>query len=224
MISGEVLMIDNPATLPDPQKRESIEEPYVRMEIYAPNDYNGTLMGLCQDRRGDFIDMKYITTDRVTLIYEIPLAEVVTDFFDQMKSRTKGYASMEYHLIGYRENDLVRLDVLINSERADPLTTIVHKDNAYGVGKGLVEKLKELIPKQQFKIPLQASIGSRIIASEGISALRKDVLSKCYGGDISRKKKLLKKQAKGKKRMKSMGKVDVPQEAFMAVLKLNNDS
>jgi len=223
MIDGEVKMIDNPATLPDPQKRENIEEPYVRMEIYAPNDYNGTLMGLCQDRRGDFIDMKYITTDRVTLIYEIPLAEVVTDFFDQMKSRTKGYASMEYHLIGYRENDLVRLDVLINSERADPLTTIVHKDNAYGVGKGLVEKLKELIPKQQFKIPLQASIGSRIIASEGISALRKDVLSKCYGGDISRKKKLLKKQAKGKKRMKSMGKVDVPQEAFMAVLKLNND-
>ena len=221
MIDGEVRMIDNPATLPDPQKRETIEEPYVRMEIYAPNDYNGTLMGLCQDRRGDFIDMKYITTDRVTLIYEIPLAEVVTDFFDQMKSRTKGYASMEYHLIGYRENDLVRLDVLINSERADPLTTIVHKDNAYGVGKGLVEKLKELIPKQQFKIPLQASIGSRIIASEGISALRKDVLSKCYGGDISRKKKLLKKQAKGKKRMKSMGKVDVPQEAFMAVLKLN---
>ena len=223
MIDGKVRMVDNPATLPDPQKRETIEEPYVRMEIYAPNDYNGTLMGLCQDRRGDFIDMKYITTDRVTLIYEIPLAEVVTDFFDQMKSRTKGYASMEYHLIGYRENDLVRLDVLINSERADPLTTIVHKDNAYGVGKGLVEKLKELIPKQQFKIPLQASIGSRIIASEGISALRKDVLSKCYGGDISRKKKLLKKQAKGKKRMKSMGKVDVPQEAFMAVLKLNKD-
>ncbi len=221
MINGEVLSIDNPATLPDPQKRESIEEPYVRIEIYAPNDFNGTLMGLCQDRRGEFVDMKYMTTDRVTLIYEIPLAEVVTDFFDQMKSRTKGYASMEYHLIGYRKNDLVRLDVLINSEKADPLTTIVHREKAYGVGKGLVEKLKELIPKQQFKIPLQASIGSRIIASESISALRKDVLAKCYGGDISRKKKLLKKQAKGKKRMKSMGKVDVPQEAFMAVLKLN---
>ncbi len=222
MLDGNVLLVDNPATLPDPQKRESIEEPYVRIEIYAPNDYNGTLMGLCQDRRGDFVDMKFITTDRVTLVYEIPLAEVVTDFFDQMKSRTKGYASMEYHLIGYRKNDLVRLDVLINSERADPLTTIVHRDKAYGVGRGLVEKLKELIPKQQFKIPLQASIGSRIIASESISALRKDVLAKCYGGDISRKKKLLKKQAKGKKRMKSMGKVDVPQEAFMAVLKLNN--
>ncbi len=221
MLDGEVLQIDNPATLPDPQKRESIEEPYVRIEIYAPEEYNGTLMGLCQDRRGDFVDMKYITTDRVTLVYEIPLAEVVTDFFDQMKSRTKGYASMEYHIIGYRKNDLVRLDVLINAERADPLTTIVHRDKAYGVGKGLVGKLKELIPKQQFKIPLQASIGSRVIASESISALRKDVLAKCYGGDISRKKKLLKKQAKGKKRMKSMGKVDVPQEAFMAVLKLN---
>ena len=221
MNDGEVAIIDNPATLPEPQYRESIEEPYVRLEIYTPNDFNGTLMSLCQDRRGDFIDMKYITTDRVTLVYEVPLAEVVTDFFDQMKSRTKGYASMEYHLIGYRKNDLVRLDVLINSEKADPLTTIVHRDKAYEVGKGLVEKLKELIPKHQFKIPLQASIGSRIIASESLSALRKDVLAKCYGGDISRKKKLLKKQAKGKKRMKSMGKVDVPQEAFMAVLKLN---
>ena len=218
---GTENLIDNPSTIPDPQLRESIEEPYVKMEIYAPNEFNGTLMGLCQERRGVFIDMKYITTDRVTLIYEIPLAEVVTDFFDQMKSRTQGYASMEYQLIGYKKNDLVRLDVLINSERADPLTSIVHKDKAYSIGRGLVEKLKDLIPKQQFKIPIQASIGSRIIASESISALRKDVLSKCYGGDISRKKKLLKKQAKGKKRMKAMGKVDVPQEAFMAVLKLN---
>ncbi len=222
MVDGEVTLIDNPATLPDPQKRDSIEEPYVRIEIYAPNEYNGTLMGLCQERRGEFVDMKYITVERVTIIYEIPLAEVVTDFFDQMKSRTKGYASMEYHIIGYRRNDLVRLDVLINSERADPLSTIVHREKAYQVGKALVEKLKELIPRQQFKIPIQASIGSRIIASESISAMRKDVLAKCYGGDISRKKKLLKKQAKGKKRMKSMGKVDVPQEAFMAVLRLNN--
>ncbi len=218
---GQEILIDNPSTIPDPQLRESIEEPYVKMEIYAPNEFNGTLMGLCQERRGVFIDMKYITTDRVTLIYEIPLAEVVTDFFDQMKSRTQGYASMEYQLIGYKKNDLVRLDVLINSERADPLTSIVHKDKAYAIGRSLVEKLKELIPKQQFRIPIQASIGSRVIASESISALRKDVLSKCYGGDISRKKKLLKKQAKGKKRMKAMGKVDVPQEAFMAVLKLN---
>ena len=222
LTNGEQILVDNPATLPDPQQRESIEEPYVRMEIYAPNDFNGALMGLCQERRGEYLDMKYITKERVTLIYELPLAEVVTDFFDQMKTRTQGYASMEYHLIGYRKNELVRLDVLINAERADPLTTIVHRDKAYNVGKGLVEKLKELIPRQQFKIPLQASIGSRIIASTSISAIRKDVLAKCYGGDISRKKKLLKKQAKGKKRMKAMGKVDVPQEAFMAVLKLND--
>ena len=222
MVDGSEEMVDNPATLPEPQKRESIEEPYVRMEIFAPNDYNGALMGLCQERRGDYLDMKYITKDRVTLIYELPLAEVVTDFFDQMKTRTQGYASMEYHLIGYRKNQLVRLDVLINGDRADPLTTIVHQDKAYNVGKALVDKLKELIPRQQFKIPLQASIGSRIIASTSISAIRKDVLAKCYGGDISRKKKLLKKQAKGKKRMKAMGKVDVPQEAFMAVLKLND--
>ncbi|MFM7634598.1 MAG: translation elongation factor 4 [Cyanobacteriota bacterium] len=221
LLDGNTLMVDNPATLPDPQERESSEEPYVSLESYTPNTYNGTLMELCQERRGEFIDMKYITTDRVTLHYEVPLAEVVTDFFDQMKSRTKGYASMEYHLIGYRKNDLVRLDVLINAEKADPLTTIVHRDKAYNVGKGLVEKLKELIPRQQFKIPIQAAIGSRVIASESISAMRKDVLAKCYGGDISRKKKLLQKQAKGKKRMKAMGKVDVPQEAFMAVLKLN---
>jgi len=221
MIDGSEEMVDNPATLPDPQKRDSIEEPYVKMEIYAPNEFNGALMGLCQERRGEYIDMKYITTDRVTLIYELPLAEVVTDFFDQMKTRTQGYASMEYSLIGYRKNQLVRLDVLINGDRADALTTIVHQDKAYNVGKALVEKLKELIPRQQFKIPIQASIGSRIIASTSISAIRKDVLAKCYGGDISRKKKLLKKQAKGKKRMKAMGKVDVPQEAFMAVLKLN---
>lgn len=224
LTNGEQILVDNPATLPDPQQRESIEEPYVRMEIYAPNEFNGALMGLCQERRGEYLDMKYITKERVTLIYELPLAEVVTDFFDQMKTRTQGYASMEYHLIGYRKNELVRLDVLINAERADPLTTIVHRDKAYNVGKGLVEKLKELIPRQQFKIPLQASIGSRIIASTSISAIRKDVLAKCYGGDISRKKKLLKKQAKGKKRMKAMGKVDVPQEAFMAVLKLNQTS
>ena len=221
MIDGSIMMVDNPATLPEPQARASIAEPYVKLEIYAPNSYNGALMELCQERRGAFIDMKYITTDRVALHYEMPLAEVVTDFFDQMKSRTKGYASMEYSLIGYRENFLVRLDVLINGEKADPLTTIIHRDKAYNVGKALVEKLKELIPRQQFKIPLQASIGSRFVASESIRASRKDVLAICYGGDISRKKKLLQKQAKGKKRMKAMGKVDVPQEAFMAVLKLN---
>ena len=221
LIDGSTVMVDNPATLPDPQQRDTIEEPYVRLEIYAPNSYNGTLMELCQERRGNYVDMKYITQERVSLIYELPLAEVVSDFFDQLKSRTKGYASMEYEFIGYRLNPLVRLDILINGDAADPLTTIVHRDKAYGIGKALVDKLRELVPRQQFKIPIQAAIGSRIIAATSISAIRKDVLAKCYGGDISRKKKLLKKQAKGKKRMKSMGKVDVPQEAFMAVLKLN---
>lgn len=219
-IQGEVLEIDNPSTLPDPQSREKIEEPYVQLDMITPEEYVGALMELCQGRRGEFKDMKYLAQGRTTLIYEVPLAEVVTDFFDQMKSRTKGYASMEYHLIGYRENHLSRLDVLINGDPVDSLASIVHRDKAYYVGKALVEKLKELIPRHQFKIPIQAAIGSRIIASESIPALRKDVLAKCYGGDISRKKKLLQKQAKGKKRLKAIGTVDVPQEAFMAVLKL----
>ncbi|MEL6382051.1 MAG: translation elongation factor 4 [Cyanobacteria bacterium J06626_18] len=220
LVDGTMVEIDNPSTLPSPQEREKIEEPYVRVEMIAPEEFVGALMELCQSRRGDFKDMKYLAQGRTSLVYELPLAEVVTDFFDQMKSRSRGYASMEYHLIGYRENILVRLDVLINGDPADPLATIVHRDKAYYVGKALVEKLKELIPRHQFKIPLQASIGSRVIASESIPALRKDVLAKCYGGDISRKKKLLQKQAKGKKRLKSIGTVDVPQDAFMAVLKL----
>lgn len=220
-IQGEVLEIDNPSTLPDPQAREKIEEPYVQLDMITPEEYVGALMELCQTRRGEFKDMKYLAQGRTTLIYEVPLAEVVTDFFDQMKSRSKGYASMEYHLIGYRENHLSRLDILINGDPVDSLASIVHRDKAYFVGKALVEKLKELIPRHQFKIPIQAAIGSRIIASESIPALRKDVLAKCYGGDISRKKKLLQKQAKGKKRMKAVGTVDVPQEAFMAVLKLS---
>lgn len=220
LLDGSTIDIDNPSTLPDPQERTKIEEPYVRVEMITPEEFVGALMELCQSRRGDFKDMKYLAQGRTSLVYELPLAEVVTDFFDQLKSRSRGYASMEYHLIGYRENPLVRLDVLINGDPADPLATIVHRDKAYYVGKALVEKLKELIPRHQFKIPLQAAIGSRIVASESIPALRKDVLSKCYGGDISRKKKLLQKQAKGKKRLKAIGTVDVPQEAFMAVLKL----
>lgn len=218
---GEVLEIDNPSTLPSPQEREKIAEPYVRVEMITPETYVGTLMELCQSRRGDFKDMTYLAQGRTTLIYELPLAEVVTDFFDQMKSRSRGYASMEYQLIGYRDNPLVKLDLLINAEPVDSLAVIVHRDKAYYVGRTLVEKLKELIPRHQFKIPLQAAIGSRVIASEHIPALRKDVLAKCYGGDISRKKKLLQKQAKGKKRMKAVGTVDVPQEAFMAVLRLD---
>ncbi|MGY6529350.1 MAG: translation elongation factor 4 [Cyanobacterium sp.] len=219
---GEVIKVDNPSLLPDPQKRQKIEEPYIKIEMITPETYVGTLMDLCQTRRGVFVDMKYFTLNRTNLIYELPLAEVVTDFFDQLKSRSRGYASMEYQLIGYRENNLIRLDVMVNKEPVDALAMIVHRDKAYHVGRALTEKLKELIPRHQFKVPIQAAIGSKIIASEHIPALRKDVLAKCYGGDISRKKKLLQKQAKGKKRMKSLGTVDVPQEAFMAVLKITN--
>jgi len=219
-IKGEVLYIDNPSNLPSPNEREKIEEPYVQVDMITPEAYVGTLMELCQNRRGIFKDMKYLTQGRTTLSYDLPLAEVVTDFFDQLKSRSRGYASMEYHLIGYRENPLVRLDILINNDPVDSLAMIVHRDKAYGVGRALAEKLKELIPRHQFKVPIQATIGSKVIASENIPALRKDVLAKCYGGDISRKKKLLQKQAKGKKRMKSIGTVDVPQSAFMAVLRL----
>jgi GTP-binding protein LepA len=217
---GEVSYIDNPSQLPEPQLREKIEEPIIKVEIITPETYVGALMDLCQTRRGVFKDMRYFTQTRTTLIYELPLAEVVTDFFDQLKSRSRGYASMEYQFLEYREDNLVKLDIMVNGDPVDSLAMIVHRDKAYNVGRALTEKLKELIPRHQFKIPIQAAIGSKIIASEHIPALRKDVLAKCYGGDISRKKKLLQKQAKGKKRMKSIGTVDVPQEAFMAVLKL----
>jgi len=223
LIDGEIIYIDNPSVLPDPQKREKIEEPYVQVEIITPETYVGTLMELAQSRRGTFKDMKYLTPTRTNLVYELPLAEVVTDFFDQMKSRSRGYASMEYQLIGYQENPLVKLDILINGDPVDSLATIVHRDKAYYTGRALVSKLKDLIPRHQFKIPLQAAIGSKIIASESIPALRKDVLAKCYGGDISRKRKLLEKQKAGKKRMKAVGSVDVPQEAFMAVLRLKDE-
>ncbi|MDB9373044.1 translation elongation factor 4 [Nodularia sphaerocarpa] len=219
--AGEELYIDNPSRLPGPNERQKIEEPYVQVEMITPETYVGSLMELSQNRRGVFKDMKYLAQGRTTLTYELPLAEVVTDFFDQMKSRSRGYASMEYHIIGYRENPLVKLDIMINGDPVDSLAMIVHRDKAYNMGRSMAEKLKELIPRHQFKVPIQASIGSKVIASEHIPALRKDVLAKCYGGDISRKKKLLQKQAKGKKRMKSVGTVDVPQEAFMAVLRLD---
>ncbi len=222
-LKGETLLIDNPSSLPDPQHRERIEEPFVQVDMITPEEYVGTLMELGQNRRGTFKDMKYLTPGRTTLVYELPLAEVVTDFFDQMKSRSRGYASMEYHLIGYRENPLVKLDILINADPVDSLAAIVHRDKAYYTGRALVSKLRELIPRHQFKIPIQAAIGSKVIASESIPALRKDVLAKCYGGDVSRKRKLLEKQKAGKKRMKSVGRVDVPQEAFMAVLRITDD-
>lgn len=220
---GEVVQCSNPSLLPEPVKRKSIEEPYVKIEMLTPKDYIGPLMELARDRRGEFKEMKYITEDRVSIIYETPLAEIMGDFYDQLKSRSKGYASMDYTFVGYRESDLVKLDIQINGDRVEPLATIVHQDKAYSVGRALTQKLKELIPRKMFKVPIQACIGSKVIASEAISAIRKDVLAKCYGGDISRKKKLLKKQAEGKKRMKAIGKVDVPQEAFMAVLKLEKE-
>lgn len=220
---GTVERVDSPAKLCDADKRSSISEPYVKMELFAPKEYSGTLMELAQQRRGEYRDMKFIGPERVAITYDLPLAEVITDFFDQMKSRSKGYASMEYQITENRPNDLVRLDILIAQEPAPPLSTIVHRDAAHSIGKKLTRTLKDLIPRQQFKVALQAAIGQKIVASSAISAMRKDVLAKCYGGDISRKKKLLNKQAKGKKRMKAIGKVNVPQEAFMAVLSLKDD-
>eukprot|EP00238_Polyblepharides_amylifera_P015731 CAMPEP_0196580528 /NCGR_PEP_ID=MMETSP1081-20130531/29049_1 /TAXON_ID=36882 /ORGANISM="Pyramimonas amylifera, Strain CCMP720" /LENGTH=610 /DNA_ID=CAMNT_0041900411 /DNA_START=321 /DNA_END=2153 /DNA_ORIENTATION=- len=222
--SGEVIDVSNPAELPDADVREFIEEPFVKVEMITPKDFVGTLMELCNDKRGEFVDMRYLTESRTSLIFEMPLAEVVTDFFDEMKSRTKGYASMEYSFLDFRKGNLVKLDIRINGEIVDPLACIVHRDNAYATGRDLTKKLKTLIPRAQFKIPIQAVIGVKAIASESLSALRKDVLAKCYGGDVSRKKKLLKKQAKGKKRMKEFGNVTIPQEAFMAVLNLKDSS
>jgi len=220
MSDGEEVLVDSPAKLADADRRQSVSEPYVQLEMFCPKEYSGTLMELAQERRGEYVDLKFLTERRCSIKYEMPLAEMITDFFDQMKSKSKGYASMEYSLCGYRENDLVRLDILINGEPALPLAAIVHRDASQTTGKALTRKLKELIPRQQFKVPIQAAIGQKIVASSQISPIRKDVLAKCYGGDISRKKKLLNKQAKGKKRMKMMGKVNVPQEAFMAVLNL----
>ncbi|CAN6479952.1 unnamed protein product [Victoria cruziana] len=222
-VNGDTVECSNPSTLPDPGLRRSIEEPFVKIEMLTPKEYIGPLMELAQDRRGEFKEMKYITEARASITYQLPLAEMVGDFFDQLKSKTKGYASMEYSFVGYRESELIKLEIRINGDPVDPLATIVHKDKAYTVGRALTQKLKELIPRQMFKVPIQACIGSKVIASESLSAIRKDVLSKCYGGDISRKKKLLKKQAEGKKRMKAIGKVEVPQEAFMAVLKLEKE-
>ncbi|MBS1957700.1 MAG: elongation factor 4 [Cyanobacteria bacterium SZAS-4] len=219
---GTVLMVENPAKLPDPNYREKIEEPFVAASILVPNEFVGPLMELAQGRRGVFVDMKYVDTRRAMLHYELPLAEIITDFFDQLKSRSKGYASLDYHFHEYRESRLVKLDILIGGEPCDALSAIVHFERAQSCGRQLAEKLRKLIPRQMFEVPIQAAIGGKIVARETISAVRKNVLSKCYGGDISRKRKLLEKQKEGKKRMKSVGKVEIPQEAFMALLKLED--
>jgi len=217
---GEEIMVDNPTNFPDPSKIEYIEEPYVEAQIMLPTEYVGPVMELCQDKRGIFKDMQYINEKRVILRYHMPLLEIIYDFFDQLKSRTRGYASLDYEFIGYFKSDLCKVDILVNGEVVDALSFIVHKDKAYYRARQIVEKLKEVIPRQLFEIPIQAAIGGRIIARENIKALRKNVLAKCYGGDVTRKKKLLEKQKEGKKRMKQFGKVEIPQEAFMSVLKM----
>lgn len=223
LTDGTKVEVDNPANMPEPQTIERIEEPYVKASIMAPENYVGAIMELCQNKRGIFMDMQYLDETRVSIVYEIPLSEIVYDFFDQLKSSTKGYASFDYELIGYKPSKLVKMDVLINGEKVDALSFIVHRDSAYNRGKAIVEKLKELIPRQQFEVPVQAAIGTKIVARSTIKAMRKNVLAKCYGGDISRKRKLLEKQKEGKKRMKQVGSVEIPQEAFMAVLKIDED-
>ena len=221
--NGEIVEIDNPANLPDAQYRDFIEEPYVKTTIITPNEFVGLLMELAQSKRGIFQNMTYIDKVRVSLHYEIPLSEIITDFYDQLKSRSKGYASLDYEFSEYKRSDLQKLDILLAGEIVDALSAIVHKDSAFYVGQKLTSKLREIIPRQMFEVAIQAAIGGRIIARTNIKALRKSVLDKCYGGDISRKRKLLEKQKRGKKRMKAVGRVEVPQEAFMAVLSLNDD-
>jgi len=220
--NGETLLIDNPTNLPPIGEIASMEEPYVFATIYTPQDYVGTLMQLCQDKRGVFRDMQH-EGGRIKLTYDLPLNEVIYDFFDQLKSRSRGYASLDYELKGYQESQLVKLDILLNGELCDAFTMIVHRDKAYERGRSMAEKLREVIPRQQFEIPIQAAIGGKVIARETVKAVRKDVLSKCYGGDITRKKKLLEKQKEGKKRMRQFGKVELPSEAFIAVLKMGDD-
>jgi GTP-binding protein LepA len=220
-IDGEVLMVENPAKLPDPIRIETIEEPYIRLSIHMPAEYVGVVMALCNDRRGIQEKLDFVTSERVTLVYHLPLAEMVFDFYDKLKSSTRGYASMDYSMLDYRPSDLVKMDILINSEPVDALSLIIHKDKAQVRGRELAKKMKELIERQMFEIAIQASIGSKIVARETISAYRKNVTAKCYGGDISRKRKLLEKQKEGKKRMKQVGSVEIPQEAFLAVLKVD---
>ena len=223
LTSGEEILVDNPNKMPDRTKIKEIKEPYIKTNIFVPSEYIGSVMELCQDKRGEYINMDYITKTRVNMHYEMPLSEVVYDFFDKLKSFTKGYASFDYELIGYKISNLVKMDILINKEEVDALSIITHKDFAYTRGKAVVENLRKLIPRQLFEVPIQAVIGTKAIARSDIKALKKNVLAKCYGGDISRKRKLLEKQKEGKKRMKRVGNVEIPQEAFLSVLKVDSD-
>ena len=220
--NGEVIEVDNPAKLPPPTEIDYIEEPYVKATTIVPKDYVGAIMELSQDKRGEYISMEYIDESRVSIVYHLPLGEIIYDYFDKLKSATKGYASLDYELIGYQQSPMVKMDILLNGDPVDALSIIVHKDRAQLRGRALAEKLKELIPRQNFEIPIQAAVGTKIVARETVKAWRKDVLAKCYGGDISRKRKLLEKQKEGKKRMKAVGSVEIPQEAFMAILKVEN--
>ena len=214
-------MVDNPSNLPEAALIEYMEEPVADVSVMTPNDYVGAVMEICQEKRGNFRNMEYMEANRVVLHYDIPLNEIIYDFFDLLKSKTRGYASMDYELKGYQRSELVKLDIMLNGDICDALSLIVHKDRAYARGRSIAEKLKEVIPRQMFEVPIQAAIGGKIIARETVKAMRKDVLAKCYGGDISRKKKLLEKQKEGKKRMRQVGSVEVPSEAFMSVLKLD---
>ena len=218
----KVLIVNNPSELPDPSGMDRIEEPYIKAQVITKSEYVGSIMTLCIEKRGELTNQVYLTQDRVEITFEMPLAEIVFDFYDRLKSVSRGYASFDYHPIGYRESDLIKMDLMLNSEQVDALSALVHRSNAFDLGKKICLKLKELIPRQQFEIPIQAAIGAKIIARETIKALRKDVTAKCYGGDISRKRKLLEKQKEGKKRMRQVGRVEIPQEAFLAVLKLND--
>ena len=222
LVDGTIEIVDNPSAMPTPNEIANIEEPYVNVTVLTPTEYIGSIMELCQQRRGDMTRMEYLSEERVELVYVLPLAEIVMDFFDQLKSRTKGYASLDYEPIGYRASNLSKVDVLLNNVAVDAFSTIVHRDHAYDYGKRMTEKLRELIPRQLFDVPIQAAVGGRIIARETVKAKRKDVIAKCYGGDISRKRKLLDRQKEGKKRMKQIGRVEVPQEAFVAALRLDD--
>jgi GTP-binding protein LepA len=219
--NGEKLNIHNPSDFPDPAALERVEEPYIRAQIITSPEFVGSIMKLCMDRRGTLLNQVYLTPTRVELTFDLPLAEIVFDFYDKLKSLSRGYASFDYELIDYRPGDLVKLDILLNGEKVDALSALIHRNNAEDFGRRLCKKLRELVPRQQFVIAIQAAIGAKIIARETISAMRKDVTAKCYGGDISRKRKLLEKQKKGKKRMRQIGSVEVPQQAFLAVLKMN---